>query len=160
MRKSIKGYENIYWIDEYGNIYNKNNLRLKPSLDSKKRYYKITLSKNGVKTNYNIHKLVALHFCEGYDENKVIDHIDDDTLNNHFTKLQWITQKENTHKSYKNMSQIRHYHKCELYDPKNKLIKSFDSIVDCMNYAKTELNLAPTSLQKYYKSKGYYIMKV
>lgn len=160
MTKDIIGYEGLYIIDEKGNIYNKNTGKKKsPHLDSKGRYYIVDLYKNNVRKKWLIHRLIAIHFCEGYNENYIVDHIDNNTHNNHYSNLQWISQKENIHKSYDTMDQVRNYVNCNLYKGET-FIKSFKSIEECCRYCKEELNLSHSTMAKYRKAKGYYIINV
>lgn len=92
---------NTYRIDEYGNIYNNKNLRLKPYLD-KYGYLKITLISDIKKNNkykyyhYLIHRLVAYTYCDGYDTTLVVNHIDGNKLNNYYKNLEWCTVLTNT----------------------------------------------------------------
>ncbi len=77
---------------------------LKPSLSKKTGYYKISIN-NGKEREYqNVHRLVAMLFCEVPEHLKSIpisklhvDHLDGDKTNNVYTNLAWKTPKENTH---------------------------------------------------------------
>jgi len=42
-----------------------------------------------------LHRLVALAFCEGYEEGLQVNHIDEDKTNNDHSNLEWTTAKEN-----------------------------------------------------------------
>lgn len=92
---------NTYRIDEYGKIYNSKNLCLKPYMD-KDGYLKITLISDIKKNNkykyyhYFIHRLVAYTYCIGYNNNLVVNHIDGNKLNNHYTNLEWCNVLKNT----------------------------------------------------------------
>lgn len=65
------------------------------------------------KKRYYAHRLVAQHFCSGYDEDKQVNHKDADRLNNHYTNLEWVTCAENnlhahTIKSRNKVASYRH----------------------------------------------------
>ena len=59
---------------------------------TKKEYYQ----------NQYIHKLVAWAFCNLPDKLEVVDHLDGDKGNNHYTNLEWVTHGENTRRALKN----------------------------------------------------------
>ena len=59
-------------------------------------YRCVQLKSSGDSFVMTVHRLVALAFCDQTDsENKTVDHIDGDKLNNHYTNLEWVTQEEN-----------------------------------------------------------------
>ena len=43
-----------------------------------------------------VHRAVAMLFCEGESKGLVVDHIDEDKTNNHFSNLRWVTLSENS----------------------------------------------------------------
>ena len=64
MNKFIKGYENLYSIDEEGKVYShKRNCYMK-LVDDGRGYLQVSLSKNGKRKTYKIHRLVAEAFIE------------------------------------------------------------------------------------------------
>ena len=90
-------YNNNYKINNKGTIINKNNIVCKPFINNS-GYYCIGLWKNNIKTTYCVHKLVAEHFMNNYDDSLDIDHIDNNKLNNNINNLQLITHRENCKK--------------------------------------------------------------
>ncbi|WIT26276.1 hypothetical protein [Bacillus phage SPO1L3] len=91
----VKGYEGLYKISEQGYIFSeKKESPLKPYRINS-GYLVVKLTKNGKRKAFQVHRLVALHFCEGYAEGLVVDHIDGDKNNNHCSNLRWVTQKAN-----------------------------------------------------------------
>jgi hypothetical protein len=93
--KSLNGFSN-YQISNTGLIKNiKNNKIINGVFEA--NYQMVILSNNeGIRKNLRVHRLVAEHFCTRDDENKnIINHIDGDTKNNHFTNLEWTTNREN-----------------------------------------------------------------
>jgi len=94
-----------YEISNFGNcrkkLKNGNYITINGSLQStpasktiKYRYFQ--LQRDGKRTNYLFHHLVAYQFIGDRPEGLVIDHIDRNPLNNHISNLRYITQKENT----------------------------------------------------------------
>lgn len=92
--KEIIGYEGLYFITHSGEVVSTKTGKMSTyTLNS--GYQAVKLVKNGVRKSFTIHRLVARHFCEGYAEDKVVDHIDGNRYNNHYLNLRWVNQKEN-----------------------------------------------------------------
>lgn len=103
--KDIPNYEG-YRVSNLGKVkslarkgFNKKDIVLKPSLVN--GYFRVTLVKNNIKRNIFIHQLVAMaflnHTINGY--NKVVDHKDENKLNNNLLNLQIISPRENRNRS-------------------------------------------------------------
>ena len=106
--KDIEGYKGLYQISNLGRV---------KSLKGKKErflkantathgYLQINLSFNGKVKTTTIHTLVAISFLDhipnGY--KVVVDHIDNNKLNNSVDNLQLTTNRENCSKDRKNKS--------------------------------------------------------
>ena len=115
--KPIHNYEEFYEVSNYGNVrtiprqvkHSRNkeysrSVKSKLLLKSRNQqgYFKVLLSKEGIKKTHLIHHLVAESFLNHYNRNNFIcvDHIDENKLNNNVNNLQIITKKENTKKSF------------------------------------------------------------
>lgn len=93
-------YRGLYQVSNYGNVKSlKDNKRkerekiLKPK--NKKGYLQINLYKNGKQKTFQIHRLVAHMFCEGYFDGYEVNHIDENKENNRADNLEWCTHKYN-----------------------------------------------------------------
>ena len=110
--KDIEGYEGLYRVSSFGNVrslgrvvLNKGKYPfltkeklLKPWIDTH-GYYNVKLSKNGKEKNFKIHKLVAMAFLNHIPDgthNMVVNHIDNNKLNNHFNNLELVSNRYNT----------------------------------------------------------------
>ena len=58
-------------------------------------YKSVVLSRDKVKYNKTIHRLVAEHFIPNLENKPYVDHIDRDKLNNMYWNLRWANQSEN-----------------------------------------------------------------
>tara|TARA_B100002049_G_scaffold145952_1_gene108417 strand:+ start:7479 stop:7994 length:516 start_codon:yes stop_codon:yes gene_type:complete len=118
--KDIPGYEGFYQVSNKGNVkslaktltykdgrtYNYDEKILKPGSDGK-GYLMVILCVNRKKQNIKVHRLVAMAFLNYVSDgtNKiVVDHIDNNRLNNHLENLQLITNRENSSKDKKGCS--------------------------------------------------------
>tara|TARA_R110002153_G_scaffold258763_1_gene418236 strand:+ start:37 stop:519 length:483 start_codon:yes stop_codon:yes gene_type:complete len=104
--KDIIGYEGIYQVSNEGNIKSlkrKGVLKdkiLKPTLDINK-YLKVSLYINkSIKTKF-IHQLIAENFLNHTPcgHKLVVDHIDNNPLNNRLNNIKIVTTRENTSKN-------------------------------------------------------------
>ena len=112
----VLGYEGLYQISDLGNVRsisrhvphaNGFGIRflvgriLNPTLNKKTGYIYISLSAGGKVKKYNIHQLVAIAFLNhvpcGHKE--VIDHIDENKLNNYLENLRITTNRINCSKT-------------------------------------------------------------
>ena len=103
----IKGYENNYEISDLGNVRNKKTKQILKG-DINNAGYRRVILYTPIKKRFFVHRLVAFHFCRGYSEELVVNHIDGDKQNNAATNLEWVTRSENDLHAYKN--DLRHIH--------------------------------------------------
>jgi hypothetical protein len=102
MWKDIPTYENEYQVNEIGEVRSlKTNRILKQSLSS--NYWAVTLSQNGKVKGKRVHQLMAMAFLNHIPDrfNCVIDHIDNNKLNNNLSNIRIVTHRENISKSKK-----------------------------------------------------------
>lgn len=74
---------------------------LKPKTD-RYGYQVITLSKNGYRKSFSIHRLVAIAFLPNPYNKPTVNHIDGNKKNNNVKNLEWATQKEQKDHAIKN----------------------------------------------------------
>lgn len=104
---SIKGFEKLYYIYENGDIYSVRKKRLlKHQPNGVYRYMYVCLTgRNKQQLRTGVHRLVAHHWINPQPERHPvlgkyeINHIDGNTLNNHYSNLEWITHSENMRKA-------------------------------------------------------------
>ena len=117
--KNLPDYEGLYqvsnlgqvkslpkkWIVNKGAIRKHDGLILKAAINSR-GYYGVILNKNGKSVAKNIHQLVAIAFLNHKPNGHklVIDHIDNNKLNNKLENLQIVTHRFNTYKTNKTYS--------------------------------------------------------
>ena len=91
--RDIKGYEGLYQISNKGGVkslHNKKEKILKP-FKSNNNYLSINLYKNNKLKTYLIHRLVAEAFLPNPDNLPVVNHKDENKLNNNVENLEWCT---------------------------------------------------------------------
>ena len=93
--RSITGYENLYEVSNLGNVRSlRNNIILKPETGHK-GHKRVGLHKQGTVKRFLVHRLVAIAFIPKVEGKDIINHIDNDPTNNHYTNLEWSTYSEN-----------------------------------------------------------------
>ena len=93
--KDIQGYEGKYQISNLGNVYSLiTNKILKPRL-TLDGYYQVDLCKNGVKKHLYIHRLVAQSFLDNPKNYKIVNHKDENSMNNIVSNLEWCDSTYN-----------------------------------------------------------------
>lgn len=93
--KDIPNYEGLYEVSNFGNVYSvRKKIRLKPG-DNGYGYLSVVLCKNGIQTNYKVHRLVMLAFIGEPPAGCEVNHIDGNKSNNRLDNLEYITSSEN-----------------------------------------------------------------
>lgn len=125
MRKPLEGYENFYEVDSSGQIISKRFMRpLKPFKD-KRGYEYVDLFDGISKKRESVHRLVAKHFVSGFEEGLTVNHKDQVKDNNHYTNLEWMTQRENN--LHANAVRVAKLDKDSL-----EVLKEYDAIIDAI----------------------------
>ena len=102
--RSIRGYEGLYEVSSYGRVkslerYDRFNRKivskiLKPSYNTS-GYYIVRLCNNGFMKSKLVHRLVAQTFIPNPNNLPIINHKDEDKLNNRVDNLEWCDSKYN-----------------------------------------------------------------
>jgi len=121
----INNYIGRYKVSSLGRIYSiVSNKLLKPTINNTGYKQLKLIDKNGKRISYMIHRLVADNFIRKIEENKVVDHIDRNKLNNKLENLRIVSITKNNKNKNKSKTLI------EQYDKKNNLIQTFSSMTD------------------------------
>lgn len=97
--EEYKAYIEDYEVSNLGNVRRKKKTGEYTNLNgsvSNKGYKYFQLCRENIRQNHYIHHVVAFLFIGARPDNKVIDHIDRNKLNNCVSNLRYITQQENT----------------------------------------------------------------
>ena len=144
--KDIKDYEGYYQISSEGNVRNTKTQQILKGDTNNLGYRRVTLY-TPIRKRFFIHRLVALHFCEGYSEELVVNHKDGNKQNNNYLNLEWVTRSENDLHAY-NMN-LRQPHPCNFkhriisYNLKtNEIIKIYENTQECCD----DLKVARTNV--------------
>ena len=103
--KWINGYEGVYKVSSYGNIYSFKSNKIMKNSPNTRGYLSVELFNNGSSRNL-VHRLVANAFIPNPNNYPQINHIDENPKNNHMDNLEWCTSKYNM--NYGNGAKTRH----------------------------------------------------
>lgn len=130
--KYIPGYEGLYKISNYGSIYAVKCGKIRKLRVNKDGYYIVILSKNDKKKSYLVHRLVAEAFidkknCKKWGNDNIykyilVNHKDENKLNNKVDNLEWCTNKYNV--MYSKKSNAKKLTQLMEYMERKKLNKS------------------------------------
>lgn len=90
----VIGYDQ-YCADPSGKIYSLRSGRFLSCVEQRTGYLCVTLSQDGKRDNFSVHRLVALTHLDNSENLPVVNHIDGDKKNNKVTNLEWCTHQEN-----------------------------------------------------------------
>lgn len=170
-RKFIPGTGHAYSCDKEGNIYSHYikgtggqiaeapQRILKPYTGVNNNYLLVGLSLNGQCKNYLVHRLVAQTWLDNPNNYPEIDHKDNNIQNNNVDNLQWCNRQMNIDKQTVDkgsLNGLRSY--TRLYQENDELVGEFSSIREASIYASENFGCSISGMQKYHKSKGYYIV--
>ena len=100
MWRDIKNYEGLYQVSDKGEVRSLNYKKtgkvqiLKPAKNNC-GYLLVTLSKNGKRKGFLIHRLVAEAFIPNPDNLSQVNHKDEIKTNNNYLNLEWCTASYN-----------------------------------------------------------------
>lgn len=156
--KDIKGYEGLYQVSNEGRVKSIRFRKEKILHQNKVRgYLRTILSKNGVKTQYQTHRLVYETFEGDIPNGLQVNHIDENKENNCVENLNLMTPKENMNWGTNRQRAAEKYKKTLYqYDKNNNLICVFDSIKSaCEKYNIFQGNISSCCSGRMKTYKGY-----
>lgn len=168
--KFIPGTGNAYSCDREGNIYShylpgthqlskEPVKKLIPYTGANNEYLMIGLSLDGQRKNCLIHRLIALTWINNPNKYPEVDHIDNNVQNNCVNNLQWVSRQMNLNRQQVDKGELNGLRTCtELYKDGGEFLGRFASLTQASEYASTHYGCSKSSLMKYYRSKGYYVV--
>lgn len=171
--KRIDGYKD-YFITESGRVFSQRRRgkekqyrlhEIKPKYPGDlypHKYLNVCLINDDGYKYFMVHRLVAIYFVPGYFEGAVVNHKDGNNRNNHASNLEWVTQRDNIHQSYKDsgLDQTRNYKIWQLFDVNQGYVKSFVGGNQLSEYVSSHYpDISTSMLTKHGKHKYLYVQK-
>lgn len=137
--KDVPEYEGLYQVNQFGDVFSfHTNKKLKWSLSSD-GYKRYIFYKNGKKKCVLAHKLVALAFIPNPENLPLVNHKDENKLNNKAENLEWCTYSYNNTYGEHMSKKSRTLHslsrkECWLVNLESKELKHFDSLHEAADF--------------------------
>lgn len=93
--KNIRGYDDYYLVSNKGRVKSIKTGKIRKLFDNNQGYMILTLSKNGRKKGFSVHRLVAINFLRKRINRNSVNHKDGNQKNNNIRNLEWVTNSEN-----------------------------------------------------------------
>ena len=139
-----------YEVSNYGKVRNiKTNKFMKLSENLNGYYSLILYDVNSKPNRILVHRIVAMVFVKGRTDNKnVVNHLDENKLNNYYKNLEWTTSLgNNTHSFAKKVVMIDKH--------TNETLKTFNSIKEACDYLNKRVNIVDCCKGRRKSSGGY-----
>jgi len=119
--RPIKGYEREYSITKDGLIFSHRSLLILKTSLNKLGYPQITLSKDGARKCFRIHRLIADTWLEPVEGKTEVNHKNGVKTDNYVENLEWATRSEN----------IKHAWDTGLLKKTNQNVQKAQEVVKC-----------------------------
>lgn len=126
----VKGSCSKYKVSNHGNVWSEFSNRLLANNPAKDGYHSVGVIFNGVRQNIGTHRLVALHFVDGYNEGLEVNHKDANKSNNRADNLEWVTHQNNMTHVRKNRLYPNTKWVC-VVDEAYNILKIYNSTIEC-----------------------------
>lgn len=102
--KHVEGLER-YLVSDCGDVWDtQRQIEVAKQLSGIPEYYYVNLANANKRVFLRVHRLVAIAFVGGRSKSKnIVDHIDQDKFNNHYTNLRWTDAKGNNRNKENNL---------------------------------------------------------
>lgn len=155
-----------YIIDEYGNIFKihgRQRYKIMKPKEDKDGYLYIGLRNEKGRYFRRIHQLVAKAFIFNPNpiDKEIVNHMDGNRKNNHFTNLEWCDVTYNNRYSFEHLGRKGNHTtniKCIL-KVNDEIVGEFSNIKEASEFAEKEFKVSKSSLIKYSKSGNVSIEK-
>ena len=155
--KDVVGYEGYYQVSNLGKVKSLSvfNRELKPYIN-KDGYFQVTLYKDKSRTLKRVHRIVAEAFIPNESGLPIINHKDENKLNNNAENLEWCTNQYNiNYGSTRTKISQSHMKKLVQISPSGEIVNRFNSVSE----ARKKLNVGRSTITRWLlhdgKSKKY-----
>lgn len=141
--RDVAQFENYYEVSDEGDVRNKRTRReLKSYKDKVTGYRSVALSRDGKRYDRLVHRLVAFAFVQNPEGLPQVNHIDGDKDNNHFSNLEWVSDRGNKkHTDDSGLSRLNKWVKIQRVDTQ-EIFNSMSSAASSIGGTQAGLHFA------------------
>lgn len=156
----VSGYEGRYLVSSFGRVYSIFAKRIIKTCISNAGYELACLQNSDGKRNQRtVHRLVAVAFLDNPNDLPIINHKDENKLNNHADNLEWCTCAYNN-KYSGSIDKLIEFSKakriaCDLYTKDGDFVQHFESVGAAARWLKTPMINVENAMRGYYKNKKF-----
>lgn len=154
--KLVKEYSD-YAVSTQGRVFSRKTKRiLKPSKAT--GYPCVNLCKDGIRTAYYVHRLVADAFIPNPHDLQYVNHIDGNKLNNNVSNLEWCTAAQNTqHAVSTGIMRPGKRNKVARYTTNGQLLDTFESTMEASHVTGiNQSDISQCALGRRYTAGGFF----
>ncbi len=156
--KIIEGFEK-YMISNQGRVWTKYYKRLM-NCETTNGYSRVTIRRDKKQHHRLVHRIVGLHFVDNPETKKYINHKDENTFNNDWENLEWVSARENSIHSCKgNKFAVVKITPIIQYDRNGKEIAKFCSMTQAAKTTGTNLQGISKCCKGYLRTSGGFCWK-
>lgn len=141
--KDVVGYEGLYKVSNYGNLFSCRRGIVMKQTTTKKGYLSCGLCVGGKQKIHAVHRVVASAFLPNPYNLPQVNHKDECKTNNRVENLEWCTDEYNRHYGTTVEKAAKgHYKKVDQYALDGKLIRTWDGIsvaADTLGVSRTHI---------------------
>lgn len=165
--KEVQGFENRYLVSNNGKVYSLLANRILKTCISNRGYELVCLRNEvGKRKQYTVHRIVANAFVPNPNDYPIVNHIDENKLNNNVNNLEWCDYSYNNNYNHireqsTNTYIERHGKTFFVYDKELNYIGCFNNIHQFGRIYNIKINNFSTTLRKnqikpfYYSTHGF-----
>ena len=160
LMRDINGYEGLYAITSCGKVWSYRRKRFLTNGKGNNGYYSTTLTKNGEKKRFLIHRLVAEAYLPNLNNLPQVNHKDENKEHNYISNLEWCDAKYNSSYGTKGERSARKNGKAVYCIELNRMFESIQQAGRELGISASHISEVCRDIYEHTKGYHFYYMEV